>query len=473
MKSLKILAIMMLSLVGIYSCEGPLEEEIFSQLAPSTLLTSEEGIDALLNSSYANADLSNAAASWSIPYLGGMPTGDLWGAGGSIESLWVQLQDFTWGADHSQMYAHWTSHYDAIRDANIVLDNLDNPDFSSDFVTLKTAEVHFIRGWCYSQLYNLFGPVPVYLSSLDDPLQARVSDAEMRTLIESELTAAIDDLPVEAEFGRATKGAAMGVLCKYYLNTRQWQNAADMAQDVIDLGVYDLESTYADVFSMANEGNSEMVWALTKHPNAGVNAQNALTYPPNYPRPYPNNGVFAARTYLFDDFVNSFDPVDTRTELIVTKWAPAGGDTIYGLGMDQSFPGKWDWDPNSSGWMAGNDIPVVRYADILLSRAEALNEVSGPSQEAIDLINDVRERAGVTPLLLGDYDQSTLRDAILQERKWEFWYEGKNREDLLRHDRFISEAQARGKNAQAHHVLYPLPQTELDANELLEQNPGY
>ncbi|MEZ5071550.1 MAG: RagB/SusD family nutrient uptake outer membrane protein [Bacteroidales bacterium] len=367
MKTLKLLILTAATLTLLGSCEGPLEEEIFSQLAPSTLLTSEEGMSSLLNSAYANAHLQNVAAAWSVPYLGGNPAGELWGAGGSIESLWVQLQDFTWGADHSQMSAQWSTFYAAIRDANIVLDNIDNPDFGSDFVALTTAEVHFIRGWCYSQLYNLFGPVPVYLSSLDDPLQAKASEADMLSLIESELNLAIDGLPTDAAFGRGTRGAAMGILCKHYLNVRRWQDAADMAQDVMDLGVYGLEATYGEVFSMDNEGNSEFIWALTKSPTAGVNAQNALTYPPDYPRPYANNGVFAARTYLFDDFVNSFDPSDQRRDLIVTEWVSTGtGATITGLGMDQLFPAKWAWDPGSVGWMAGNDIPMVRYADILL-----------------------------------------------------------------------------------------------------------
>ena len=118
-------------------------------------------------------------------------------------------------------------------------------------------------------------------------------------------------------------------------------------------------------------------------------------------------------------------------------------------------------------------MPVIRYADILLSRAEALNELNGPSQEAIDLINQVRNRAGATPLDLADYNQTTLREAILQEREWEFYFEQKAREDQIRHGVFIERAQARGKNAQEFRRLFPIPQVELDANSLLEQNPGY
>ncbi len=99
--------------------------------------------------------------------------------------------------------------------------------------------------------------------------------------------------------------------------------------------------------------------------------------------------------------------------------------------------------------------------------------MNGPSQEAIDLINLVRERANATPLLLTGYSQDSLREAILQEREWEFYFEGNAREDQIRHGVLISRAQERGKNAQDFHVLFPIPQVEIDANDALEQNPGY
>jgi hypothetical protein len=91
----------------------------------------------------------------------------------------------------------------------------------------------------------------------------------------------------------------------------------------------------------------------------------------------------------------------------------------------------------------------------------------------IDLVNQVRNRAHAPLLSLAGYTQSTLRDAILQERKWEFYHEGKSREDELRHDIFISNAVARGKNAKAFQVVYPIPQAEVDANPNLDQTDGY
>src|SRR5690606_38655768 len=150
----------------------------------------------------------------------------------------------------------------------------------------------------------LYGSVPLYTSPTDDPLPARASDTEVRAFIENELSSAVAALPVKApQYGRASKGAAMGVLCKYYLNTKQWQNAADLSKQIIDLGVYELVSDYEQVFSISNEGNQEILWALPKDGSSAPQDMDALIFPPDYPTPYPNNSVFAARTYLFDDFV--------------------------------------------------------------------------------------------------------------------------------------------------------------------------
>ena len=462
-------------LSGLLGCEERLEEEVFSELSPSTLFTSEQGLSSLLNAAYAYSHRAGDDESWSPYYLGTMPAGEVWGAGGSIESVWQSLIDYNWDSNHGQLIPVWIVYFSSIRDANLVLDNLDNDSFSNDFKQRTEAEAHFIRGWAYSELYKLFGRVPIYRSSTDDPLLPRSTDEETQAFIEQELLGAIATLPNQPPaFGKASKGVAMSVLAKFYLNTKQWQKAADMSSGVIDLGLYSLLPNYSDVFEISNEGNAEVIWALPKDAAGAGQFMNALIFPPDYPRPFPNNSVFAARTYLFDNFVNSFEATDTRTSRIITEWqSTATGELVMGLGNDQSHPYKLPFDPNAVGPAAGNDIIVIRYADILLTRAEALNELNGPTQEAIDLINEVRNRAGATPLNLGSFGKDSLRDAILSEREWEFYFEGNAREDQIRHGVMISRAQARGKNAQDFHVLYPIPQRELDANSNLEQNPGY
>ncbi len=478
MKLYRRLAFIALTVMLVGSCEEPLEENIYSQLSPSTLFSTEEGVNKVLNSAYSNAHHNFVGETWSALFVGDTPTELIWGEFGSIASRWVALRDFSWDANHSQVVAMWTTYFYAIRDANIVLDNIESDALGADFIARSTAEAKFIRGYSYAQLYNLFGTVPIYTSSTDDPLQQRATDEEIRALIVTDLEAAISGLPSQANtaFGKATRGAARASLMTFYMNTKQWQLAADLASDIIGSGDYALQSTYESIFDLNNQGNSEMIYASTKLPAGPANNINALVFPNlsgKYPFPYPNNSAFAARTYVFDAFVDSFDANDTRKDLIITEWTNLDGVPQEAYGFDKSFPGKYPFDSNAIGASDGNDWPIYRYSDVLLSRAEALNEINGPSQEAIDLINEVRGRAGAPDLTLAGYTKESLRAAIIQERKWEFWLEGKSRELELRHDLFISNAIARGKDAQAHHVLYPIPQIELDANPELEQNTGY
>ncbi len=476
MKIFKYIAFSTITLLGIVSCENPLEEIVYSQLTPDTLLNSEKGITTVINSAYSYAHRSETSACWSAFFLGDFPSGAHWAKGGGIESQLTQLSNFTFDATHPRVKVLWPLYYKSIRDANIVLDNLNNKNFSSEFISSMTAEAKFIRGWSYSELFSLYGPIPIYTSIEDDPVQARATEDKTISQIESDLFEAISSLPDSAPLGKATKGAAMGILTKHYLNTKQWKKAADMANNVINSGNYVLQTKFTDVFAFDNEGNNEMVWALPKLAVSGNKVSwgmQALIFPKNYPLPYSNNAVFAARTYLFDEFIDSFEDGDGRLDAIITDWKDANGTSQAAYGSDLSLPNKFPFDPNSVGWEGGNDVPIVRFADILLSRAEALNELSGPTQESIDLINQVRARANANDFSLGGYNQESLRLAILEERKREFFYEGKLREDLLRHNMFISDAVARGKNAKSHHRIFPIPQTEIDANELLDQNPGY
>lgn len=463
--------IVILVVCQITSCEGIIDTDVYSEISGESAVGNETGIRSVLNSAYANSHGADRA----YLYLSSMPSGEAWSRGGQIEPDLTALSNFTWNSDHPYVSQMYNSRYSAIRDANIVLDNISNDNFSTEFKDEIMGEAKFIRGWNYALLYKFYGPTPLYKSSSTDSLWlARPSDEEMRTSIEQDLTDAIDALPVDQEeYGKATKGSALGVLCKYYLNTKQWQKSADIAQQIIDMNKYNLILDYADIFSLDNEGNSELLWAITyKAQGAGHNIV-ALTFPTDYPTPFPNASVYAAEKYYFDDFVNSFEDGDTRKNLIVTEYINRSGEHVQLLGNDKSLPLKYGFDPEATGATYGNDIPVVRYADILLSRAEALNELNGPTQEAFDLINQVRARAKVPLLDSGSFTTESLRDHIFIEREWEFYSEGKRREDQIRHGTFISRAQDRGKSAQPHHILFPIPQTEMDANPNLEQNPGY
>lgn len=384
----------------------------------------------------------------------------------------------------------WSPMYRAIRDANSVLDNIDKTNISDAKKSMYQAEARFVRALSYYHLYTLFGPVPLRKTTLSDVLElAKSTDAEMQSFIETELLEAIVDLPFpgkEEEYGRGNKGAAMGVLCKFYLNTKQWQKCADVAKQIIDMKSYDLYPNYPALFRVENERNKEYMWVRPSLPSAVANGPGndwmGYVLPVAFQREpvsglvYQNNWRnYAAHYRMWDAFFNTFAPNDKRRTLILTSYVNTSGQTISLLNNNDTRPLKYWPDPNAIDGGGGNDIPEVRYAHILLSRAEALNELNGPNAEAISLINLVRKRAEISDLQLANFaSKEALRDHILKERGWEFYSEGLRRQDLIRTNKYIAYAKARGvTNAKEHHVLFPIPQQALDSDPLLVQSTGY
>ena len=459
-----------------FNCESPLEETVFSELAPDNFLKTQEGINSLLFNAYSNVQIT-AIPGYILLNVAGMPAGETWNRGGSIETRLTPLSNYTWDSNHSDLRGEWERQYRAIRDVNLLLDNLVDTDFPADFITQRTAEAKFIRSKAMMQIFDWWGPGPLFTSSQNEELKKpKASEDEWIGQIVNDMTQAMADLPViQSDYGRPTKGACAGLLCKLHLNLKNWDEAAAFAKQVMDSGQYELFPDYLELFSIANEGNKELIYVHPHSRNSGgaSNRVNALTFPTDYPRE-ANQGVWAARAYFYDSFMDTYNEADTRQEMFVRSYeSSVSGEIVQGYGNDQTLPLKYQFDPEALNTATDSDIPEVRYADILLSRAEALNELSGPNAESIELINQVRNRAGLADVSEADFTQSSLRDFILQERSWEFAYEGKSRQDQIRHGVMISRAKERGKNAQDFHRVFPIPQTEIDANENITQNPGY
>ena len=134
---------------------------------------------------------------------------------------------------------------------------------------------------------------------------------------------------------------------------------------------------------------------------------------------------------------------------------------------------KYSEDPEQKGERQSNDFIMFRYADVLLAKAEAMNELNGPSEEAIEWVNQIRRRANATEIKLVDFNKDTFRDFILDERGRELYCEGHRRDDLIRHGKYIEYARKDGMDAKDYHILFPIPQKALNENSNLKQNPGY
>ena len=474
-------------------CDNFLKPEVHSQLAPENYLNTEQGLRSTLGSAYAGdfgggVMWGNGTAKYRTLHMSDWQTGIMWQTGGGENRNASLMINFNWDPSTNVGQA-WNRPYNAIRDANIVLDNLEGADISEEQRALFRAEARFIRALAYRDLYNWFGPVPLRTSTNEELEQPRASEDSMRIFIETEFSEVIPNLPDpgnQPQYGRATSAAAMAWLAKFYMNTQQYQEAEETLSNFRSTYNFSLYPDYFELFQVENERNDEFIWVDTMTPQGPGNPHMNQAFPPGF-QSHPRTGLtmqdswnnWASQARLREDFYRSFDEDDERTELIVREYVNAEDDTVDLLNdfEDNIRSFKWWPDPEGQGNLHGNDVPRIRFADILLMHAEAISEINdGPTQEAIDLVNRVRERAGLTgedQLELANFDYESFRQHLLQERAWEFYHEGLRREDLIRFEVFIERAQERGVNAQQYRRRMPIPQFAMDANPELEQNTGY
>ena len=468
------------------ACQKILDEPLYSQLAPSNFLTTKDGIESVLYASFSEGFISGYR-SHNVQDLENWCTDIDYQTGGGENRTATQMINFTWDPSLDWLFGSmWEQPYHCIRDANTVLDNIGKADIDTALKTLYRAEARFMRVLSYVHLYNWFGPVPLRKSTGDTLALSRATDEQMQDFIETELQAVMADLPdpgKELNYGRPNKGAAMALLCKFYLNNKQWQKCADMAQQIIQMQHYALYADYTQLFHVENERNREFILVDPQIADGMGNNYMNGAFPPNFQKD-PKSGLsmqtnwnnWGAQYRLYDAFYHSFEPGDKRRELILTEYINSNGETVSLLNNDNTRSFKYWPDPNAISNDHGNDVPEIRYADILLSRAEALNEINGPNQQSLDLINQVRERADLEPLSLGAFSgKDALRSYLLKARAWEFYGEaGIRREDMIRMGTFISSAVARGhENAAAYREVFPIPQQAMDSNPRLKQNEGY
>lgn len=464
-------------LTSFFGCEDALKEEVFSQLGTDNFLASKDGIETVLNQAYADMQ-RNGHELTILLHSDLVMTGRGDGKLGAWEgSTIAYFRLWTWLPSQWNIESAWTINYKVVYDCNTILDNLDNENFTDDFKNKMKGEALALRGHAYYQLFDYFGPVALHTTTRVTDLNIPRSTAdETKSQIESDLQEASKLLPVsQSGYEQITKGGALGMLCKFYLNTKQWQKCADMAKQVMDLNKYSLYPDYSKLFLIENEGNSEVMWV---QPGADLpnltNTIAGLSYPGDYPFT-GSQSAWPAVIYIPDWFVNSYSTSDLRANMFVKQYVNKAGKTITGYGKNQSLCLKYGLDPGADGGNGGNDYIELRYADILMARAEALNELNGPNAESISLINQIRNRAGISPLVIGNFSsKDALRSQIFQDRDWEFHFEGKTRQDMIRAGKLVSEGKTRGISYAAdYHQLYPIPQSELDANSEMKQNDGY
>lgn len=382
--------------------------------------------------------------------------------------------------------------YAGINRTNIVISRLPGIAMDETLRRRYIAEAKGLRAILYFNLVRLFGDVPVVTqetTSLDGLAVTRDPVDKVYELIEADLKEAETVLPksyAASETGRLTQGASKGMLAKVYLTragttkgSPYWAQAATKAKEVIDLGAYDLYTNFADAFALTARGGRENiveVQYLTDVRGHNLGRAFGVRSAPIYPA--GGAGIARPTASLF----NAYTAADKR-KVVTFLSAYVFNNATTTLSITDPDPTKavafqklWDRTARTNGG-EGTSIPILRYSDVLLIYAEALNEAgNGQTTEAYTALNRVRTRAGLTALSGLNYQ--AFKEAVWLERRLELTFEGHRRFDLVRTGRLLDAVKAensfnRNATIQPFHALLPIPQTDRDANPNLIQNPGY
>lgn len=444
---------------------------------------------------------------------------------------------------------HWFW-YNSIRKANLFIENITNSSLDDTRKKERIAEARFLRALFYEMLWIHYGGVPIItevqdrVTEGDDIYKPRNTSDEVYKFITDELVALTPDLLQKPQSGRASQGAALTLKawCDLYqaspLNNpsnenERWVTAAAAYKQVMDLGLYDLFPDYSTMFLEQNNANVETILAK-KHiggtPIGGLYIVEAQV--PYHKETFAGDGSYTPTQELVDEYEmeNGFPITDPRSGYdpqnpyvnrekrfyqtvlyngsiwrgdTLKTWvgsnsknsldkaaASEAGNTGYYIrkGLDEKY--AQNWFRTSS-----QDFIIFRYAEVLLSYAEAKNEASGPDASVYDAVNRVRNRSELPELQQG-LSKEQMRVAIHRERRVELAFEEKRWLDLRRwkiaeeklngvlHGMEITQVNGQFKYTvipapggerefYEKNYLLPLPQSALDRNPKLTQNPGY
>lgn len=408
----------------------------------------------------------------------------------------------------------WSQAYVVINRANTVLARGEKVDMDETNKTQIFAQARFLRAYSYFILVRLFGGVPIsstYTSSLTGLNIPRQSVDSVYNYIINDLEYCEKNLPVRGESGydvwRASKGASQALLSEVYLTlasmngvTEDYQKCVDYCEKVIASKKYSLVSNYKDLWFAFNadaKNNEESIFELqfaaisgqsnSAHRMFGLG--NSITIPGFGSYFYHR---FGPSIYAWE----SYNSADTRLGAFITNYTWNDKEYQFLTSDNGFYPGKSNWLTSAPGnakfydfqtsaslMLPNADTYMLRYSEILLNYAEAKNQLTAGSSDALDKLNMVHERAGLPALT--SMNQEDLDNAIFQERSWEFIGEAKIYYDELRTNRlgslvkaFVNKGVAAGmyqfqslKFVPKKTFLWKIPQTDLDSNSALVQNP--
>ena len=389
------------------------------------------------------------------------------------------INNFTFTSSNGGPNGLWKYDYEGVKRLNIALGFLTNPNLET-ITGITTArknqllgEAYFLRSYYYFSLVTNFGDVPLITSSVQTYQEAfkvavRVSKDTVWNKIKSDLVLAKALLPntklsSATEPWRVSKGAVIALQAKAALYTQKWAEVITLVSELESLGFYSLNTNYFSSFNTKFTDN-EVIFAYDHESLQNPSNGNGICAPLGW-------GFFAPST----DFMNAFEANDPR-KLYTVDVPNQNVNKMLGT-LDGSNKGNDD---------ASNNKIYIRYADVLLWKAEAYLE-TGDNANAIVYINKIRARArtsvtatgtippaGTLPDRAASTDKPTIKAWLISERRAELGFENQRMPDLKRWGIAKAVMTALGKNFQDKHYLYPIPQSEIDASAgTLTQNTGY
>ena len=482
-------------LFGFSSCTD-LNEELFSSIPQDKYGTTSEEMNSLIGPAYGTL----------VRYI----NNEFWMISCSTDEFMIPARGLDWysGGIHLRFHTHeWAAQetpnawrFTEVTTINKIIKMLDNSTVEIENKERVYAELRGLRAFWYFHMLDNIGNVPIVTSFDVTELPTNNTRKEVYDFVESELLEIVDALTEEkstATYAKFTKWVAYSFLAKLYLNAEvytgvpQWDKCLTYSQKVIDSNLYQLEPDIFNNFKVKNEGSTENIFVIP--------------YDADYFRDYfiPYQMSWHYNTYrtfgvqfsswngpcAVSSFVEAFDVEDARYRsfLIGPQYAADGTPLYIRDGVTQldytvamkdfsnatEYEGarlfKWEVEPNGRTHM-NNDFALLRYADILLMKAECLLR-KGDEPAARTIVNQVRARNFTDPK---PYDLLTL-DILLQERGYEFVFEGWRRNDQIRFDHFKGTWAFKPNEdpADRHTYLFPIPLAVMDQNPNLRQNPGY
>lgn len=431
--------------------------------------------------------------------MGRLIPSDLEGRSDNISALVLTGQDFALvskfmdNAVTTNIRDTWSMLWNMIDRCNAVIEKIDAATFSDE--TRKSnlkGEAYFFRGYAYFQLGWMYGGVPLLdrqMGIAAIKTTARSTQDETFAFAANDLTKAAELLPEvwpTKELGKATKYAAQGILARMYMFQKKYSEARPLLQGIVASGKYQMATNYADCFLDSKDNSPEHVFQvqyLTGNLGEGNPFVAFLTPTGMRTAFFPNGGSEGME--VSEDLYKSYESGDLRRNFTILK----GFTTIAG----QTDTATLYFIKYAHGKIPANNqdfdvnLPILRYTDVKMMYAEALNEESyNPGGEAFSILNEVRARAGLISLTSVQVPtQDAFRNAMLHERRVEFACEYLRWFDLIRTDKAMEVMNAwlatpkEGAGTykmEAYRILFAIPQVELDVNrdtKFMWQNPGY